>query len=40
MILGCVHGKAIAAAGGVVPCAAQTSAIARARATRAGGASR
>lgn len=39
MILGWVCGKAIAAAGRVVPCTAQTSAIARARATSAGGAS-
>src|SRR4051794_3900437 len=39
MILGCVCGKAIAAPGRVVPCASPTSAIVRARATRAGGAS-
>ncbi|MER6090398.1 hypothetical protein [Streptomyces bluensis] len=37
MILGCVREKATAAAGTVVPCASQTSAIARTRAITAGG---
>jgi hypothetical protein len=39
MIRGCVCGKAIAAAGRVVPWPAQTSEIASARATSYGGAS-
>ena len=35
---GCASGKAIAAAGSVVPCRSQTAAIARARRTSSGGA--